>query len=37
MNTLDELYAVILEGKRAQARELVQRALDEGVAPLSIV
>jgi methylmalonyl-CoA mutase cobalamin-binding domain/chain len=37
MNTLDELYAVVLEGKRAQAAELVQQALDEGVAPLSIV
>jgi len=37
MNTLDELHDVILAGKRSESALLVQRALDEGVAPLSIV
>ena len=37
MSTLDELYTAVLEGKRNQSVELVQEALDEGVAPMTIV
>jgi corrinoid protein of di/trimethylamine methyltransferase len=37
VSTLDELYAAVLEGKRNQSVGLVQEALDEGIAPMTIV
>ena len=37
MSALDELYQVILDGERHQVVGLVQRALDEGVAPMTII
>lgn len=36
MNTLDELYQAVLNGKRAEVEPLVQKALDESVAPMTI-
>ena len=37
MNTLDELYQAVLNGKRAEVEPLVQKALEEGVVPMTIV
>jgi len=37
MSTLQELYGVVLNGKRAEVEGLVQRALDEGIPPMTIV
>jgi 5-methyltetrahydrofolate--homocysteine methyltransferase len=37
MSTLEELYDAILDGRRSEVAGLVQRALDEGVAPMTIV
>jgi 5-methyltetrahydrofolate--homocysteine methyltransferase len=37
MSTLDGLYTAVLEGKRSQSVDLVQQALDEGVAPMVII
>lgn len=37
MSTLEELYKVVLKGKRAEVEGLVQKALDEGVPPMTIV
>ena len=37
MNTLDELYQAVLNGKRTETEPLVQKALDEGIAAMTIV
>jgi 5-methyltetrahydrofolate--homocysteine methyltransferase len=37
MSTLEDLYDAILDGRRAEVAGLVQKALDEGVAPMTIV
>ncbi len=37
MSTLEDLYDAILDGQRAEVAGLVQKALDEGVAPMTIV
>ncbi len=37
MSTLEELYDIVLNGKRAEVEGLVQRALDEGIPPMRIV
>ena len=37
MNILDELYNVVLNGGRAEVEALVQKALDEGIPPMTIV
>jgi 5-methyltetrahydrofolate--homocysteine methyltransferase len=37
MSTLEDLYDAILDGHRAEVAGLVQKALDEGVAPMTIV
>jgi 5-methyltetrahydrofolate--homocysteine methyltransferase len=37
MNILDELYQIVLNGKRTEVEPLVQKALDEGIAPMAIV
>jgi len=37
MSTLDDLYDAILDGQRAEVTGLVQQALDEGIAPMTII
>jgi 5-methyltetrahydrofolate--homocysteine methyltransferase len=37
VSILDNLYDAILDGKRSEVRGLVQKALDEGIAPMAIV
>jgi len=37
MNTLDRLYRTVLEGRRGEVRQLVERAIGEGVAPMAII
>jgi methylmalonyl-CoA mutase cobalamin-binding domain/chain len=37
MNTLEQLYLTVLEGKRSEVKALVDAALEEGVAPMTIV
>lgn len=37
MSTLEDLYDAILDGHRAEVAGLVQKALDEGIAPMTIV
>jgi 5-methyltetrahydrofolate--homocysteine methyltransferase len=37
MSTLEDLYDAILDGRRAEVAGLVQKALGEGVAPMTIV
>jgi 5-methyltetrahydrofolate--homocysteine methyltransferase len=37
MSTLGDLYDAILDGRRAEVAGLVQKALDEGVTPMTIV
>ena len=37
MSGLDELYSAVLTGQRGQIEEVVQKALDEGCAPLAII
>ena len=37
MSALDDLYSVILGGRRNEVEELVQKVLDNGITPLTIV
>ncbi len=37
MSTLNDLYDTILDGRRAEVTALVQKALDEGIPPMTIV